>query len=279
MIGGDPSLAWVRQDPSERLFAEYRPCLTAIERCCLYEAQDFCLLRGSIPADPVSLQKLLSCTDQEFRSGWTEHVAAQFKPDPSNASRLVSEWALAKICEATTYRAKQSANGAKGGRRKAMPQRSPDRSSAQAALNPLNQPKESVGKADPDHSLSPDVTGAQHNTDSTNITNNTSEALPIDDLFEEIYTLHPKKRDRTLAEQVFAQVANIDRADVQQAFRAAHRAWCGSEEWEWKAGAKAPTLAEFITDQTWKYEPPDSGADTPRDRDREFWEKAEREAA
>jgi len=86
--------------------------------------------------------------------------------------------------------------------------------------------------------------------------------LPLDEFFEERYRAHPKKRDRTLAEQYMSQIPGIETAETQDEFRRGHDAWIRSEEWRWKNGAKAPTLAQFILDEGWKYPPPldeDSG--------------------
>ena len=81
--------------------------------------------------------------------------------------------------------------------------------------------------------------------------------LPLDEFFEQRYRAHPKKRDRTLAEQYMSQIPGIETAETQDEFRRGHDAWIRSEEWRWKNGAKAPTFAQFILDQSWKYPPPD----------------------
>ena len=78
---------------------------------------------------------------------------------------------------------------------------------------------------------------------------------PLDQFFEERYRAHPRKRDRMLAEQYMSQVPGIETAETQDEFRRGHEAWIRSEEWRWKNGAKAPTLAQFILDQGWKYPP------------------------
>ena len=80
---------------------------------------------------------------------------------------------------------------------------------------------------------------------------------PVDEFFEQRYRAHPKKRDRMLAEQYMSQIPGIETAETQDEFRRGHDAWIRSEEWRWKNGAKAPTLAQFILDQGWKYPPPD----------------------
>jgi hypothetical protein len=79
--------------------------------------------------------------------------------------------------------------------------------------------------------------------------------FPLDAFFEETYARHPKKRDRVLAEQALCKIPGIETAKVQDEFRASHERWCQSEGWLWKDGASAPTLAVFISDQGWKYDP------------------------
>jgi hypothetical protein len=80
-------------------------------------------------------------------------------------------------------------------------------------------------------------------------------SIPTDQFFEERYALHPKKRDRVLAETVFCQIAGIETAAVQDKFRAGHDAWVVTDDFTWKGGAKCPTFAVFITDRTWEYPP------------------------
>jgi hypothetical protein len=80
-------------------------------------------------------------------------------------------------------------------------------------------------------------------------------AVPTDQFFEERYALHPKKKDRVLAEQALCQIAGIGTLAVQDKFRAGHDAWIGTDDYRWKGGAKCPTFAEFITDRTWQYLP------------------------
>jgi hypothetical protein len=87
-------------------------------------------------------------------------------------------------------------------------------------------------------------------------------ALPLDEFFEERYARHPRKRDRTLAEQAMSGVSGVDTAQVQDEFRRGHEAWIVTDDYTWKGGAKCPTFAEFITDRTWKYLPsPKTGGD------------------
>ncbi len=71
------------------------------------------------------------------------------------------------------------------------------------------------------------------------------------DWFEEMYTRHPKKKDRGLAEQNLSEVAvnGFDRRE----FDRVHILWCA--EWAKDKPQFAPTLAQWILDQGWKYPP------------------------
>jgi hypothetical protein len=91
-------------------------------------------------------------------------------------------------------------------------------------------------------------------------------ALPLDSFFEERYSRHPKKRDRVLAEQVLAQIRSIETQAVQEKFRNGHEAWVATDEYQWKGGAKCPTLAAFIMDRTWEYPPPTPGDATANEQ-------------
>lgn len=76
--------------------------------------------------------------------------------------------------------------------------------------------------------------------------------------FERQYARHPKKKDRVLAEQA-ASGAYLSGDLIPEQFETKHKAWCESEEWRWKSGAKAPTLAAWITDLGYRYDPPIDG--------------------
>ncbi len=80
-------------------------------------------------------------------------------------------------------------------------------------------------------------------------------AVPPDQFFEERYSRHPKKRDRILAEQALSGIPGIETSEVQEKFRSGHEAWIATDDYQWKGGAKCPTFAVFIADQTWQYLP------------------------
>ncbi len=81
------------------------------------------------------------------------------------------------------------------------------------------------------------------------------QPLTIDDNFERIWDRHPKKKNRTLAEQAFVKHYQAELFTLE-AFELCHAAWCETEDWNWKGGAKAPMLAEWIDDGGYKYYPP-----------------------
>lgn len=75
--------------------------------------------------------------------------------------------------------------------------------------------------------------------------------------FEEIYTRHPKKKDRGIASQYISQLS-VDRVE----FDRVHLLWC--EEWAKEKSTFAPSLAQWILDQGWKYPPNGNGRKPPR---------------
>jgi hypothetical protein len=73
-----------------------------------------------------------------------------------------------------------------------------------------------------------------------------------EDWFEEIYKRHPKKKDRGLAESNLSQSAS--KPDFNRAeFDRVHILWC--EEWSKDKPQFAPSLAQWILDQGWRYPP------------------------
>ncbi len=110
----DRAVIWYRYDPAEDQLSEFRLGSGLAERCLHHEGRNLCVLRGSLPSDPTLLQRLFACTADEFASGWTERVAAEFPPDPANPGRLINQWACSKIAEVVEYRARQAAKSRAG---------------------------------------------------------------------------------------------------------------------------------------------------------------------
>lgn len=83
-------------------------------------------------------------------------------------------------------------------------------------------------------------------------------ALPLDEFIEERWARHPaaKRRDRGLAEMVIAEIPGIVTLAVQAAYRNGHESHIASEDWQWRDGVKAQTLADFSRDGNWKYPAP-----------------------
>jgi len=86
----------------------------------------------------------------------------------------------------------------------------------------------------------------------TGTENSSIEEKSGEDWFEEIYKRHPKKKDRGLAENYLSQIT-VDRKE----FDRVHILYC--EEWAKDKPGFAPTLAQWILDQGWKYPPGNSG--------------------
>lgn len=68
------------------------------------------------------------------------------------------------------------------------------------------------------------------------------------DWFEEVYSRHPKKKDRGIAAQYLSEVA----VDPKE-FDRVHLLWCS--EWAKEKSSFAPSLAQWILDKGWKYPP------------------------
>lgn len=76
-----------------------------------------------------------------------------------------------------------------------------------------------------------------------------------DDFFEKIYSRHPKKKDRGLAQTNLSQSAAESDFDSAE-FNRVHELWCF--EWAKEKPGFAPTLAQWILDQGWRYPPAES---------------------
>jgi hypothetical protein len=72
---------------------------------------------------------------------------------------------------------------------------------------------------------------------------------------ERQYARHPKKKDKQIFQQVAVEKI-VDERLNPILFEERHKAWCASEDWKWKGGAKVPTLAQWILDDGWLYDPP-----------------------
>jgi hypothetical protein len=83
-------------------------------------------------------------------------------------------------------------------------------------------------------------------------------ALPLDEFIEERWARHPavKRRDRVLAEGAILDIPGIETLPVQKGFREGHESYIASEDWQWRDGVKAQTLADFAKDGNWKYPAP-----------------------
>jgi hypothetical protein len=79
------------------------------------------------------------------------------------------------------------------------------------------------------------------------------EDLSAEDWFEEIYKRHPKKKDRNIAAQYLSQISAS-----REEFDRGHQLWC--EEWSKDKPQFAPSLAQWILDQGWRYPPGMNGS-------------------
>jgi hypothetical protein len=93
----------------------------------------------------------------------------------------------------------------------------------------------------------------------------TKTAPPSEDFeawFERQYARHPNKRDKTPSARL-AAVAFSEGKFALEEFEARHVAWCQTETWTWKNGARAPrSLGEWISDEGYRYDPRSAAAPT-----------------
>lgn len=74
--------------------------------------------------------------------------------------------------------------------------------------------------------------------------------------FELQYSRHPNKREKTPSARLAAEAFAAGKFTLKD-FDRRHAAWCATEAWTWKSGAKAPrSLGEWITDEGYRYDPP-----------------------
>jgi len=72
---------------------------------------------------------------------------------------------------------------------------------------------------------------------------------------EERLQRHPNKRDAMLAKSRICEVREATSSAWRAEFERVHDLWCATEKWLWKQGSNCPTLACWIVDQGWRYEP------------------------
>ena len=88
-----------------------------------------------------------------------------------------------------------------------------------------------------------------------------SEEL-FEDWFERQYARHPNKKDKTPAARVAADHFSQGRFVLDE-FERRHVAWCATETWQWKNGARAPTFGQWVTDEGYRYDAPVESVSSP----------------
>lgn len=68
------------------------------------------------------------------------------------------------------------------------------------------------------------------------------------------YARHPKKRDKGIATRYASESFAAGKFTLEE-FESVHIAMCATDGWRWKDGAGAPTLAQWILDEGWRYPP------------------------
>lgn len=92
------------------------------------------------------------------------------------------------------------------------------------------------------------------------------------DFVDRLYAMSRKKRDRGAAERIIAEHISDGRIGAHgTSFEDVERRWGeanSSEDWSWKKGVKAQTLAEWVTDENYQYDvnEREHGEDTPQYR-------------
>ena len=148
------AVRWVKAYPDVWFNSESRLTMSLAERGAFRDLQDYCSIKGSIPAETSLIAKILSVTDRDVKSVW-KRVSKEFAESKENG-RLVNGDATKALAEARRFLKKQVFNGRKGGR----PKRNPGRTHAE----PMGLPPKKTQA----------LTHSKHNTEH----NTTNKQLP-----------------------------------------------------------------------------------------------------
>lgn len=90
-----------------------------------------------------------------------------------------------------------------------------------------------------------------------------TEAFDPSDLAESLYGRHPKKAGKVLAEQALAEAlaSSADPRRLAMLMEERHAAWCSSHDWRKDGGRFAPKLFDWIRNQGWLDDPPETVGD------------------
>jgi predicted transcriptional regulator len=107
-----------------------------------------------------------------------------------------------------------------------------------------------------------------------------SDGFDASDTFERLWSRHPKKAGRYLAEQALAEALAEAPEPAALAARIdqVHAAWCASEDWMKQSGRFAPQLHRWLIERRWLDGEPQAPADEePVIPYRPYWETEEAE--
>ena len=189
-----------------------------------------------IPADPEMRARVLR-DKREYADKQWKIVGRCFVPDPEHPDRLVNPRQYEELQKASR-KSSVNADAANARWEKARAMRSHMRSHENGSANAV------VRASDSD---SASVSASEKK-------NPISEDFEI--WFERQFARHPKKRARTPAERTAATAFAAGEFTLE-ACEEVHKAWCSTEAWKWKSGARAPTYGEWITDKGFRYPPPE----------------------
>jgi len=267
------TLPWHRWYHGTWLSSETRLSMTAAERGIYRDALDLCYSEGSIPADPVRVQRLLSVTPEEFSAAWPS-VSLHFEPDSARIDRLVNPKAAEVMHEAADYRRRQAENGKKGGR----PKGSGKRSQRLRKANPFESTKGSLSDR-----IAQEEEVSSSDEEETSIIAPAGGAKDVA-CFDPWWTKYPRKRAKTEARRAFENVvlrgrppqgATVDdfdglRTSQSRVERLAATSNAWAREFAKRPKDKIPYPATFLNRLDWIGEP-DGEAELVTQNSSAYW--------
>lgn len=86
------------------------------------------------------------------------------------------------------------------------------------------------------------------------------EGFDLNEWSDSLIAAHPNKKQTGIVAPRLSEISEVINPAWRAEFERVHKIWCRTELWNWKEGAKCPTLAEWIVDRGWKYLPPVSAS-------------------
>jgi hypothetical protein len=266
-----PEVHFYEWSVSRWVTSSTRDRLDSSGRGIFRELLDLCFTQGGFPYDVRLLAVKCACTEAEFERVWPV-IEKHFPKDKHDPEKRVNN--VANTVRRAYFRFLDEQSRKRKGKTLKRGIRSAEESeSNESADKPdsdsvkPNKKKEKNKKKEIKRKEEGDETARAADADAlpeppppppepTRFVQH-ERGYETHDAFEAIYARHPKKGHRASAEQAFALVRGIGDPEVREAIDEVHRAWCASEGWRWKGGAKAPYLDEWLHDQGYRYRPPE----------------------